>query len=154
MHNAFNSGTLVDGSIISVAKSGFLVTFLGCRAFCPFSEFPPDIPPAEIADRIRTGLSYKFMIIKLEDPRSVIVSRKKAIDAETLNWAVKSMRRKSHIDGIVKSVVPYGAFVNICYLDALLHKSNIPNGRSLMKDDRIRVRIIAVDGKKISIELV
>ncbi|MBV5330626.1 MAG: hypothetical protein JZU65_23850 [Chlorobium sp.] len=38
--NALKSDSFVEESIVKVVKSGFLVTFLGCRAFCPFAEFP------------------------------------------------------------------------------------------------------------------
>ncbi len=133
----------IKGSLIARTRGGYKVDLFGCNGFCPFSEFPKEIEQAEILNLIQTKLPIKFKIIKAED--SVIVSHKKFLSENALEIAKKTFANSQFVQGKVKEIKPYGAFVDVGGADGLLHVSNYKDGIQLIKGSTVKVKILSID---------
>lgn len=130
LHDAHEHDIPVEGTVKEAIKGGFSVSVLGQRAFCPISQ---------IADRYvenaeeHVGRTYQFQIIQFgEDGRNIVVSRRRLLEAEAAENA-RSLWLKIDIgqthEGVVTSIKPYGAFVDIGGLEGLLHISELSYSR-------------------------
>lgn len=123
---AFDTGMPVEGTVKESNKGGFTVNIMGIRAFCPISQIDNsycDNPEVHV-DR-----SYPFEIIKFEENgRNVVVSRRKILEREAAEKAAVlwgEIAVGAAYTGTVKSIKPYGAFVDIGGLEGLVHVSEI-----------------------------
>ncbi len=130
LKEAFDAGMPVEGTVKESVKGGFSVTIMGQRAFCPISQI--DNKYCESPDE-HLNRAYGFEIIKFEENgRNIVVSRRRLLEAEAEEKAQQlwgTIKVDESYEGVVSSIRPYGAFVDIGGLEGLLHVSEISYGR-------------------------
>ncbi|MGH6719490.1 MAG: 30S ribosomal protein S1, partial [Alphaproteobacteria bacterium] len=126
LETAFKEARKVGGYIVGRVKGGFTVDLGGALAFLPGSQV--DIRPV----RDVTGLmgdKHEFQILKMDRRRGNIVGSRRAVleesRAEQRNELVASLREGQVLDGVVKNITDYGAFVDLGGVDGLLHVTDI-----------------------------
>src|SRR5919108_1837597 len=126
LEQAFNDTAKVQGSIFGRVKGGFAVDLGGAVAFLPGSQV--DIRPV----RDVTPLLNKdepFQILKMDRRRgNIVVSRRAILEetrAEQRSGLIQSLHEGQIIDGVVKNITDYGAFVDLGGIDGLLHVTDI-----------------------------
>ncbi len=120
------SNEMVEGVITGRTKGGFSVDINGTNAFLPGSQVDlravKDITPL-------LGIPHKFKILNMDKQRNnIVVSRRAAIEAirETKRKEIlKTLKVGDVIEGTVKNITDYGAFVDIGGIDGLLHITDI-----------------------------
>ena len=129
IEEAFNSHTPVDGSIVGKVKGGLRVD-IGVAAFLPGSHV--DIRPIRDLDQF-LGKTGKFAILKYNRARSnVVVSRRAVLEQERTalrEETLKVLEEGVILEGTVKNITDYGAFVDLGGLDGLLHITDMSWGR-------------------------
>ncbi|MEZ5838254.1 MAG: 30S ribosomal protein S1, partial [Geminicoccaceae bacterium] len=126
LERAFNEQEKVDGSIFGRVKGGFAVDLGGAVAFLPGSQV--DIRPV----RDVTPLVNKpepFLILKMDRRRgNIVVSRRAVLEEsrkEQREELLSTLSEGQILDGVVKNITDYGAFVDLGGLDGLLHVTDI-----------------------------
>ncbi len=126
LEESFNKGEKVSGVIFNQVKGGFTVDLDGAVAFLPRSQV--DIRPV----RDVTPLMHNpqpFQILKMDKRRgNIVVSRRTVLEetrAEQRSELVQSLEEGQVIDGVVKNITDYGAFVDLGGIDGLLHVTDI-----------------------------
>lgn len=150
----------VEAKITGRNKGGFDVKVSSLRAFCPLSQI--DLGKIEDPDKY-VGQTYDFKILELsDDGRKFVISRAallKEAAAEKARELRDNLQLGMTVEGIVRNVVPFGAFVDIGGIEGLLHVSEmshqrIDNPKDFVKvGDEIKVVVIKIeeDGKRISL---
>jgi small subunit ribosomal protein S1 len=149
---AAQSGTPIEGTFTKAVKAGLEVDLGGRRAFCPASH----VDLAYVGELgTFEGQHHFFKVLEVRDGgRSVVVSRKAVLEEErrrTAQALVERLEPGLQLDGIVQSLQPYGAFVDIGGLQGLLHVSEISHTRigspsdALSVGEKIRVEVLAVE---------
>lgn len=148
---ASKSGTPVEGEFSRAVKAGIEVDIGGVRAFCPASQV--EIGYTGSLDPF-VGQRYFFRVLEVKDGgRSVIVSRRALLEAERAEQGSKlaqSLAEGDEREGIVQSVQPYGAFVDLGGLTGLVHVSELAHGRVASPGDvvsvgeKVRVQVVSV----------
>jgi len=127
---AAESGTPVEGTFSKAVKAGLEVDVSGKRAFCPASQV--DLQFIEDLETF-VGQTHFFKVLEIRDNgRSIVVSRRALLEAERAEKAKDLMGRLevgAELEGIVQSLQPYGAFVDIGGVQGLLHVSEISTAR-------------------------
>lgn len=122
LENDFNEKNTVEGIINGKVKGGFTVEVDGIRAFLPGSLV--DVRPIRDTTDLE-GKPLQFKVIKLDQKRNnVVVSRKAVIETEhssERNTLLESLEEGQIIEGTVKNLTDYGAFVDLGGVDGLLH---------------------------------
>lgn len=122
-------GGIIEGTITARVNGGFTVD-IGVPAFLPTSQV--DIRPSSDADSY-IGLKSKFKIIKLNQKRDNIVLSRRAIleeeRASIRDVTLAKLEEGQIVEGVVKNVTDYGAFVDLGGVDGLLHVSDLSWGR-------------------------
>jgi small subunit ribosomal protein S1 len=122
-------GGIIEGTITARVNGGFTVD-IGVSAFLPTSQV--DIRPSSDADSY-IGLKSKFKIIKLNQKRDNIVLSRRAIledeRASVRDVTLANLEEGQIVEGVVKNVTDYGAFVDLGGVDGLLHVSDLSWGR-------------------------
>lgn len=130
LENAFEKGTIVEGTISAKTKGGMCVDISNVTAFLPGSQI--DIKAVKELDSL-VGKTMGFKVLKLNNKRSnVIVSRRAAMEEERQKKKVKTLeklREGSVLEGVVKNITDYGVFIDLGGIDGLLHISDISWGR-------------------------
>ena len=120
------AGEKVEGTIFNQVKGGFTVDLDGAMAFLPRSQV--DIRPIKDASALM-GVPQPFQIVKMDRRRGNIVVSRRAILEETRteqrSELVKDLAEGQVIEGIVKNITDYGAFVDLGGIDGLLHVTDI-----------------------------
>ena len=150
---SYKEKTLVSGFILHTVKGGYLVSASGVHCFCPHSEFPGALTKEDLTRAIKKHTSFNFIVTNIDELKSVILSRKKAIKLEGLNVAKHSLHDGVIIKGIVKGVQTYGIFVDIGGMDGLVHVSNLPSDITLKNGEHVDVKVIDVNEEKMRISL-
>jgi small subunit ribosomal protein S1 len=123
---AFKDKTPVDGTIINHVKGGLMVDLCGTTAFLPGSQV--DIRPVQDLTHL-IGTTKSFLILKIDDVRSnVVVSHRAVLETERAagRYALLSnLEQGQKLEGVVKNITPYGAFVDLGGIDGLLHVTDI-----------------------------
>jgi small subunit ribosomal protein S1 len=126
LEESFNKNEKVTGVIFNQVKGGFTVDLDGAVAFLPRSQV--DIRPV----RDVTPLMHNpqpFQILKMDKRRgNIVVSRRTVLEetrAEQRSELVQSLEEGQVIDGVVKNITDYGAFVDLGGIDGLLHVTDI-----------------------------
>jgi small subunit ribosomal protein S1 len=157
---AFKDGVSVTGIITNRVKGGFIVELEGASAFLPGSQV--DVRPVKDISPF-LGIEQPFLIIKMDKVReNIVVSRRGILEganAEERAKIVANLEEGQVIDGIVKNIASYGAFVDIGGVDGLLHNTDIAWKRInhpsevLTPGQKIQVKIIKFnrDSKRISL---
>jgi small subunit ribosomal protein S1 len=126
LEQAFKSGSQASGAIIGRVKGGFTVDLGGVTAFLPGSQV--DIRPVnDIAPLM--GVSHPFCILKMDRHRgNIVVSRRAVLEesrAEARTELLSGLKEGQALEGVVKNITDYGAFVDLGGVDGLLHVTDI-----------------------------
>ena len=126
LEKAFNANERVTGSIFGRVKGGFTVDLSGAVAFLPGSQV--DVRPVrDIAPLM--GTPQPFQILKMDRRRgNIVVSRRAVLEesrAEQRAELLAGLKEGQIIDGVVKNLTDYGAFVDLGGVDGLLHVTDI-----------------------------
>ena len=126
LEKAFEAGEKVDGVIFNQVKGGFTVDLDGAVAFLPRSQV--DIRPIRDVTPL-IGVPQPFQILKMDRRRgNIVVSRRTVLEesrAEQRHEIVANLEEGQVIDGVVKNITDYGAFVDLGGIDGLLHVTDI-----------------------------
>uniref|UniRef100_UPI003BACA2EE 30S ribosomal protein S1 n=1 Tax=Stappia sp. TaxID=1870903 RepID=UPI003BACA2EE len=123
---AFEANEKVTGQIFNQVKGGFTVDLDGAVAFLPRSQV--DIRPVrDVAPLMHTP--QPFQILKMDKRRgNIVVSRRVVLEetrAEQRSELVQSLEEGQVMEGVVKNITDYGAFVDLGGIDGLLHVTDI-----------------------------
>ncbi|MDE2265787.1 MAG: 30S ribosomal protein S1 [Alphaproteobacteria bacterium] len=126
LERAFNEQTRVTGVIFGRVKGGFTVDLDGAVAFLPGSQV--DVRPMRDVGPLMNQ-PQPFQILKMDRRRgNIVVSRRAVLEerrAEERSSLVASLQEKQVVEGIVKNITDYGAFVDLGGVDGLLHVTDI-----------------------------
>ncbi len=123
---AFDSNERVTGTIFGRVKGGFTVDLSGAVAFLPGSQV--DIRPVRDVSPLM-GTPQPFQILKMDRSRgNIVVSRRAVLEetrAEQRSELVANLKEGQVLQGVVKNITDYGAFVDLGGVDGLLHVTDI-----------------------------
>ncbi len=126
LEKAFQNGEKVQGVIFNQVKGGFTVDLDGAVAFLPRSQV--DIRPIRDVGPLMNN-SQPFQILKMDRRRgNIVVSRRTVLEetrAEQRQELVQNLEEGQVIEGVVKNITDYGAFVDLGGIDGLLHVTDI-----------------------------
>ncbi|HET7083458.1 MAG TPA: 30S ribosomal protein S1 [Rhizomicrobium sp.] len=126
LEKAFNEQTRVTGVIFGRVKGGFTVDLDGAVAFLPGSQV--DVRPMRDVGPLMNQAQL-FQILKMDRRRgNIVVSRRAVLEerrAEERTSLVASLQEKQIVEGVVKNITDYGAFVDLGGVDGLLHVTDI-----------------------------
>ncbi len=155
----FHDGGLVKGKVKSVVKGGLMVN-VGVEAFLPGSQIDI-IPPKDLTEYV--GNIYEFKIVKINDERkNVVLSRREVIEAERAEQRqafLQEVNAGDEVEGFVKNITDFGAFIDLKGMDGLLHITDMSWGRvnhpseMLTIAQPIKVQILEVDKEKERVSL-
>jgi small subunit ribosomal protein S1 len=122
LEKAYAAEERVDGAIFGRVKGGFTVDLGGAVAFLPGSQV--DVRPVRDAGPLM-GLKQPFQILKMDRRRgNIVVSRRAILEesrAEQRAEVIGKLNEGDVVDGVVKNITEYGAFVDLGGVDGLLH---------------------------------
>jgi small subunit ribosomal protein S1 len=126
LEGAFKNQEKVQGVIFNQVKGGFTVDLDGAVAFLPRSQV--DIRPIRDVTPLMNN-PQQFQILKMDRRRgNIVVSRRTVLEetrAEQRQELVQNLEEGQVIDGVVKNITDYGAFVDLGGIDGLLHVTDI-----------------------------
>ena len=156
----FSKTARVEGVIFGRVKGGFTVDLSGAVAFLPGSQV--DIRPVRDVTPLM-DIPQPFQILKMDRKRgNIVVSRRAVLEetrAEQRSGLIQSLAEGQIIDGVVKNITDYGAFVDLGGIDGLLHVTDLSYKRvnhpseMIAIGDTVRVQIIRInkDTQRISL---
>src|SRR5690348_16513950 len=126
LEKSFEANEKVEGIIFNQVKGGFTVDLDGAVAFLPRSQV--DIRPIRDVTPLM-NVPQPFQILKMDRRRgNIVVSRRTVLEetrAEQRQELVQNLEEGQVIDGVVKNITDYGAFVDLGGIDGLLHVTDI-----------------------------
>lgn len=126
LEKAHADETRVDGAIFGRVKGGFTVDLGGAVAFLPGSQV--DVRPVRDAGPLM-GIKQPFVVLKMDRKRgNIVVSRRAILEesrAEQRAEVVGNLAEGDTVDGIVKNITEYGAFIDLGGVDGLLHVTDM-----------------------------
>ncbi|MGA1180645.1 MAG: 30S ribosomal protein S1 [Marivivens sp.] len=126
LEKAYADEERVDGTIFGRVKGGFTVDLGGAVAFLPGSQV--DVRPVRDAGPLM-GLKQPFQILKMDRRRgNIVVSRRAILEesrAEQRAEVIGNLTEGQAVDGVVKNITEYGAFVDLGGVDGLLHVTDM-----------------------------
>ena len=126
LERAFEAQERVNGTIFGRVKGGFTVDLEGATAFLPGSQV--DIRPVKDIGHL-LGISQPFLILKMDRRRgNIVVSRRAVLEesrTEARSELVANLQERQTLQGVVKNITDYGAFVDLGGVDGLLHVTDI-----------------------------
>lgn len=126
LEKAYESETRVDGAIFGRVKGGFTVDLGGAVAFLPGSQV--DVRPVRDAGPLM-NMKQPFQILKMDRRRgNIVVSRRAILEesrAEQRAEVIGNLTEGQTVDGVVKNITEYGAFVDLGGVDGLLHVTDM-----------------------------
>src|SRR5436190_529838 len=162
LEKAFNNNEKVHGVIFNQVKGGFTVDLDGAVAFLPRSQV--DIRPIRDVAPLMNN-SQPFQILKMDRRRgNIVVSRRTVLEetrAEQRQELVQNLEEGQVIDGVVKNITDYGAFVELePGIEGLIHvsemswtKKNMHPGKIVSTSQEVEVQVLEVDSVKRRISL-
>jgi small subunit ribosomal protein S1 len=157
--NGLEEDAVVEGRIVSRIKGGLSVD-IGVTAFLPGSQV--DLRPVRNLDKL-LGESFDFKIIKLNKRRGNIVLSRRVLLEELRESQRKgtldTLAEGQEIEGVVKNLTDYGAFIDLGGIDGLLHITDMSWGRVahpsdvLAVGDKINVKVLKFDQEKERVSL-
>ena len=154
MNKAFENQKEVEGMITNKVKGGFIVNIDSCLCFLPGSQV--DTKPIKNMDSLM-NVPQKFLCVKLDKARGNIVVSRKAVLAKTrdkeLSNILSKIKEGDIVNAQVKSILDWGAFLDLNGADALLHVTDLSYSRvdkpsSLLSiGQTIKVKIIKIDNE-------
>ena len=160
LRDSFDNNELITGDIIKRIKGGMIVELGVVQAFLPGSQL--DIKPVTNFDEY-IGKTSEFKIVKFNEFRQNVVVSRKAILADDLNEKrqelLSTMEVGMVLEGVVKNITDFGAFIDLGGIDGLLHITDITWGRinhpseKLSVADTVEVKVIDFDIEKVRVSL-
>ena len=158
--NAMNNDEIVNGFIQTRVKGGFTVLVDQINAFLPGSLV--DVRPVRDTQYLECSMS-EFKVVKAEKmTNNIVLSRKAAIQGtavENKNDLISKIEEGDILEGVVKNLTDYGAFVDLGGIDGLLHITDISwkkvkhPSESLSLAQNIKVKVIGLDREKFRVSL-
>ena len=153
-------GEVIEGEIVGKVKGGLSVDIGPIQAFLPGSQI--DLKPIRNLDAL-IGQRLKFKVLKFNRKRNnIVLSRRVLLDEERKQWreeTLKNLKEGDIVEGTVKNLTDYGAFIDLGGMDGLLHITDISWGRighpseKLSMGDRIKVKVLYFDREKEKVSL-
>ncbi len=147
----YDNGDVIEGRVIERIKGGLTVD-IGVRAFLPGSQI--DLRPVRDPERL-IGQTLRMRVIKLNKRRgNIVLSRRVILEDERHDLKEKtldSLKESAIVEGIVKNITEYGAFIDLGGIDGLLHITDMSWGRInhpseiLNIGDKIKVMVLKFD---------
>ncbi len=152
LEKAYADDARVEGAIFGRVKGGFTVDLGGAVAFLPGSQV--DVRPVRDAGPLM-GMKQPFQILKMDRRRgNIVVSRRAILEesrAEQRAEVIAKLSEGDAVDGVVKNITEYGAFVDLGGVDGLLHvtdmawrRVNHPN-EILSIGETVKVQVIKIN---------
>jgi small subunit ribosomal protein S1 len=155
----FEAEGIIKGRVKSVVKGGLIVN-VGVEAFLPASQVDIN-PPKDLTQFV--GNTYDFKIVKLnEDRKNVVLSRRELIEAERSERRQQflgTMSAGDKVEGTVKNITDFGAFLDLDGIDGLLHITDMSWARlthpseAVKPGDRLTVVVLEINKDKERISL-
>jgi small subunit ribosomal protein S1 len=152
LEKQYEAGERVEGVIFGRVKGGFTVDLSGAVAFLPGSQV--DIRPVRDVGPLM-NMPQPFQILKMDRKRgNIVVSRRSILEesrAEQRSGLIQSLTEGQVIEGVVKNITDYGAFVDLGGIDGLLHVTDMSYKRVghpseiLNIGDTVRVQIVRIN---------
>src|SRR5688500_17184302 len=146
LEKEFAAGNRVDGVIFGRVKGGFTVDLGGAVAFLPGSQV--DIRPVRDVTPLM-DVPQAFQILKMDRRRgNIVVSRRAILEetrAEQRSGLIMSLAEGQVVDGVVKNITDYGAFVDLGGIDGLLHVPEISYRRGNHPSEEIHIRRLVME---------
>jgi small subunit ribosomal protein S1 len=159
LEQAFQTETAVEGVVLGKVKGGLKVD-IGVAAFLPGSHV--DVRPARNLDRY-VGQRGRFQILKFNRARgNVVVSRRSVLERERASLkeqTLKVLEEGVILEGTVKNITDYGAFIDLGGIDGLLHITDMSWGRIqhpsevLKVGDKVKVVVLKYDHQRERVSL-
>ncbi len=161
LEEAHRDGSAVEGEITNeVRNAGYHVNLDGIRAFLPGSHLGKDLPSAieELKDK---RLSFKILELSRRD-KNLVVSHRAWLEGEAKKQQIAlfdSLEEEQEIEGVIRSIVDFGLFIDIGGFEGLCHRSeiawkNLPVPPPEYKvGDKVKTKIIGFDKEKGKISL-
>ncbi len=156
---AYEAEQPVEGTIISRVKGGLSVD-IGVKAFLPGSQV--DLRPVRNLERL-LGQKLEFKIIKFNKRRgNIVLSRRALLEREREQMRVTTLETLSQdqvVDGVIKNITDYGAFIDLGGIDGLLHVTDMSWGRVnhpselFQVGDEIKVKVLKFDSESERVSL-
>ncbi len=160
VNEAMDKGEIIKGYVKCRTKGGMIVDVFGIEAFLPGSQI--DVKPIRDYD-VYVDKTMEFKVVKInQEYRNVVVSHKALIEAEleAQRQVIMSQLEKGQIlEGTVKNIAPFGAFIDLGGIDGLIHITDLSWGRVnhpeevVALDQKLQVVIIDFDEEKKRIAL-
>ena len=160
LSSAYDGSDVVEGVITGRVKGGLSVNLNGVKAFLPGSQV--DLRPVRNLDRM-IGESHQFKIIKFNKRRgNIVLSRRALLETERQSLRHKTLEILEEglvVEGIVKNLTDYGAFIDLGGIDGLLHITDMSWGRVshpselFQVGDHVRVRVLKFDAESERVSL-
>ncbi len=129
LEKLFNEEKSIDGKIVARIKGGMMVD-IGVKAFLPGSQI--DLHPVRDLDGL-VGRTFPLKIIKINHRRGNVVVSRRVLLEETRDSKRKNtlstLKEGQQIQGVVKNITDYGAFIDLGGIDGLLHITDMSWGR-------------------------
>ena len=158
--DSFENGTVIKGTIISKTKGGLIANCNGLETFLPGSQI--DIKPIIDYD-MYVGREMEFKVVKINETiKNAVVSHKALIEsdlAEQREAIIGSLEKGQVLEGLVKNITDFGAFLDLGGVDGLLYITDISWGRIshpseiLSLNQKINVVVLDFDENKKRISL-
>jgi small subunit ribosomal protein S1 len=160
LESEFGEGKRVEGRIFGRVKGGFTVDLDGAVAFLPGSQV--DIRPVRDVTPLM-DVPQPFQILKMDRRRgNIVVSRRAVLEetrAEQRSELINDLVEGQIIDGVVKNITDYGAFVDLGGIDGLLHVTDMSYKRVnhpsevIAIGDTVTVQIVRINAETQRISL-
>ena len=160
LEQALDSGDLVEGTVTGKVKGGLTVMTNGIRAFLPGSLI--DTRPVKDTTPFE-GKTLEFKVIKLDRRRNnVVLSRRAVVElsqGEERAKLLETLAEGAIVDGVVKNITDYGAFVDLGGIDGLLHITDMAWRRVrhpsevLQVGQEIQAKVLKFDQEKNRVSL-
>ena len=156
----YKTGEVVTGTVTSKTKGGLIVDVYGMETFLPGSQI--DVKPVTDYDQF-VGKTMEFKVVKVNEAiRNAVVSHKALIESDIEQQRVdiiSKLEKGQVLEGTIKNITDFGAFIDLGGLDGLLYITDISWGRIshpsevLQMDQKINVVVLDFDDEKKRISL-
>ncbi len=158
--NSYADGSVLSGVIRRRVKGGMIVDIMGIEAFLPGSQM--SLKPIPNLDQF-IGKELCFKVVNIdEEHRNIILSRRQVLEEEASikrKELLEKIQIDSELDGEVKNITQYGAFIDLGGIDGLLHLTDMSWGKinhpseMLQIGDKVKVKVINFDPETNKISL-
>ncbi len=148
---AYKADEPVEGTVIARVKGGLAVD-IGVKAFLPGSQV--DLRPVRNLEQV-VGQKLKFKVIKFNKRRAnIVLSRRALLETERKKLretTLETLAPGQIVDGVIKNLTDYGAFIDLGGIDGLLHVTDMSWGRVahpgelFQVGDEIKVKVLKFD---------